>query len=195
LFLSDAQRVPFLVGGIEPATSVQVEETARTINLNTGLGMDCIPGSMLQTPCPTIRAKLTEVINHIFKLGTIPLRFSCARLHFINKLKAGIPTIDDVLPIMISSPIVKMIEAVVLRELKEILEPRIAKNQVGLLSRQSTQLQILHLLGKIQDVKTSPYLRCGWWLCRSVDFRSASAGSTMGPSFRNLRAQGSQRGR
>ncbi len=74
---------------------------------------------------------------------------------------------------MTSSPIVKVIEEVVLRELKEILEPRIAKNQVGFLSGQSTQVHILRLLGKIQDVKTGPYFRCGSWLCLFVDFRSA----------------------
>src|SRR5690606_12962758 len=89
LFLSDTQRAHFSVGEINPTTSKEVAEAASTINLNKGLGMDCLPGSILQAPCLIIRAKLTEIINHIFKLEEVPFPFSCARLHLINKLKTS----------------------------------------------------------------------------------------------------------
>ncbi len=91
---------------------------------------------------------------------------------------------------MIFWPIVKVIEEVVLRELKKILELRMAKNQVGFLSGQSTQVHILRLLGKIQDVKTGPYFRCGSWLCLFVDFRSAFDKVDHEILFQKLRSSG-----
>ncbi len=55
-----------------------------------------------------------ELVNFILRKGATPASFSFARLHLINKLVGNIPTLDDLRPIMISSPITKLIEAIAL---------------------------------------------------------------------------------
>lgn len=59
-----------------------------------------------------------RLINHIFAQKVIPTPICHARLHLINKLKDGsVPSLNDLRPIMISSPIIKVIEAIALADL------------------------------------------------------------------------------
>ena len=64
--------------------------------------------------------KLVDVINAIFSRKVIPSPFCFSRLHLLKKTKDDtVPGMNDLRPIMISSPIIKVIEAIVLFELKE----------------------------------------------------------------------------
>jgi len=74
---------------------------------------------------------------------------------------------------MVSSPLVKLVEAIALRELKDKLEPRIASAQIGFLTGLCTQVHILRLLGKVQDLRQSPWFHSGSWFILFVDFKSA----------------------
>jgi len=74
---------------------------------------------------------------------------------------------------MISSPIIKTIEAIVLIELKEKLEPNICSGQTGFISKLGTQVNILRLIGKIIDIREHPNFKSGNWFTFFIDFKSA----------------------
>ena len=74
---------------------------------------------------------------------------------------------------MISSPIVKLIEAIALEDLKRALEPKIDAAQVGFLPSLNTQTQILRLVGKVIDLKNNPSYGSGRWFILFVDFKAA----------------------
>jgi hypothetical protein len=161
------------VGHIEPTTCDEVAELAEVISTGKGIGMDCIPDIILGTGDSRIVRKLTELINLFFESKRICTPFKFARLHLLNKLKTEIPSLEDLRPIMISSPIIKIIEAIALGDLKEKLEPLIDRAQVGFLPKLSTQTQILRLLGKVIDCKASPRFRSGAWTILFIDFKAA----------------------
>jgi hypothetical protein len=173
LFASNDYRTPFEVGHIGPTSWTEVAQAAAMVSTNKGLGMDCIPDTILHSRNPVLRRKLIAFIDLIFCTRSIPLPFCCARLHLINKLGAGVPSIDEIRPIMVTSPLLKLIEAVALAELKEKIEPKISKPQVGFLTEQCTQIHILRLLGRVQDIRAGPYFAAGKWFIFFVDFKSA----------------------
>ena len=74
---------------------------------------------------------------------------------------------------MITSPIIKLVEAIALRELKDKLEPRICSAQTGFISGLGTQVHILRLVGKIRDIQSAPFFKSGNWFAFFVDFKSA----------------------
>ena len=122
LFMSESPRVPVVLEEIESTSLKGVACSVAAISSNKGLGIDCIPDTILQDDRPEIREKLVRFVNTIFKGTSIPIPFSCARLHLLNKLKSGTPGLDDLRPIMITSPIVKLIESIALQELLLELE-------------------------------------------------------------------------
>ena len=91
----------------------------------------------------------------------------------LNKLKAGTPTLSDLRPIMISCPIIKMIESMTLQELKAKLESKISKAQVGFLPKLGTQIHLLCLLSRVRDIQSSPSFRPMAWSVAFIVFRSA----------------------
>lgn len=173
LFASDTPRRPFAVGYIEPTSREEIEEAIRAIKCNKGLGIDCISDSIFNQALDMVMDKIVRLANDIFRRGRIPSPFKFARLHLINKLKAGLPTTEDLRPIMISSPIIKLLESIALIELKEKIECKIGRAQVGFLPELSTQTHILRLLGKLMDLKTRPTFKPGRWYVLFIDFRAA----------------------
>ena len=115
------------------------------ISSNKGLGIDCIPDTILQDNQPEVRRKLVDFVNSLFKKSEIPIPYNCARLHLLNKLKSGVPSLEDLRPIMISSPIIKLIESIALKELKGKLEPQICSTQTRFITGLGTQTHILRL--------------------------------------------------
>jgi len=173
LFLSGAARSPLAVADIKPVSPEKLLKAAQSVSTGKGIGIDYIPDVLLRLAVPEVSGKLTDFVNAIFCRKVIPAPFKFARLHLINKLGSGVPGLDDLRPIMISSPIMKLIEAVALRDLKEKLEPKIAAPQVGFLSRLSTQTHLLRLVGKIIDLKASPRFSTGSWFILFIDFKAA----------------------
>jgi hypothetical protein len=124
LFASDSPRLPFKVELIARTSADEVTKASSTISKGKGLGIDMIPDSLLCSGSPRLLAKLVELINGFFHRESIPSPFCFSRLHLINKLKDGtVPTLNDLRPIMISSPIVKVVESIALVDLKLKLEP------------------------------------------------------------------------
>jgi len=74
---------------------------------------------------------------------------------------------------MVSSPIIKLLEAIALKELRHRLEPRLDKAQVGFLRDLNTQTNILRLFGKVIDLKADPKFRSGIWFVLLIDFKNA----------------------
>ncbi len=173
LFMSDSPRDPFMFEEIEPTSLEEVTLSVALISSNRGLGIDCVPDTILQDDRPEIREKLVGFVNTIFKRTSIPIPFSCARLHLLNKLKSGTPGLEDLRPIMITSPIIKLIESIALKELKERLEPLICSAQTGFLTGLGTQVHILRLVGRMRDICGNPRFKSGNWFAFFVDFKSA----------------------
>ena len=173
LFASDYPGETFEVGYIEPTTCDEIVGLTEVISAGKGIGMDCIPDIILGTGDSRIVGKLAELVNFFFGSKRIYTPFKFARLHLLNKLKTGVPSLDDLRPIMISSPIIKIIEAIALEDLKEKLVPLIDRAQVGFLPKLSTQTQILRLLGKVIDCKASPRFGSGAWIILFIDFKAA----------------------
>ncbi len=174
LFMSDSDNGPFSVGTIEPTSFQEVSFSTELVSVNKGLGIDCIPDTILQDVRPEIKMKIVEFINIMFRRRSfIPTPFSCARLHLLNKLKSGTPGLEDLRPIMITSPIVKVIEAIALQELQRKLEPLIAPAQTGFVSGFGTQVHILRLVGKMKDIQENPHFKSGNWFVFFIDFKSA----------------------
>ena len=143
LFGSDLARPPLEVGEIDPATKEEIQSCIELISSDKRMGTDCIPDVILHSSNPLLRKKLRKFVNSVFALREIPQPFNCARLHLLNKLKSGIPGLNDFRPIMITSPLVKLIESIALVELKNILEPAITAAQMGFISDLGTHLHIL----------------------------------------------------
>jgi hypothetical protein len=173
LFMTKSNRAPFVIENIEPTSPEEVNLSIKLISSNKGLGVDCIPDTILQDARTEIRDKLVAFLNCMFKRDSIPTPFSCARLHLLNNLKMGTPGLEDLRPIMISSPIVKLIEAIALQELKSKLEPIIHSTQTGFISGLGTQVHILRLIGKMIDIRNDPHFKSGNWFAFFVDFKSA----------------------
>jgi len=173
LFLSDAARTLLTVPDIKPLSLEKLLKAAKSISTGKGLGMDCIPDVLLKLAVPEVSQKLAGLVNTILRKKVVPAPFKFARLHLINKLGGGVPGLEDLRPIMISSPIVKLIEAIALTDLKKTLEPRITASQVGFLSTLSTQTHLLRLVGKIIDLKASPRFSTGSWFILFIDFKAA----------------------
>ena len=96
------------------------------VSCGKGLSIDMIPDWILASDSECLWRKFVALINLIFKERVIPKPFSLSRLHLLNKLKDGsTPTLDDLRPIMISSPVIKIIEAIALLDLKLAIEPKI----------------------------------------------------------------------
>jgi len=137
------------------------------------MGTDCLPDTLLQTPDPRIINKVFKFVNAVFKMKKIPEPFQCARLHLINKLRFGTPSIEDIRPIMISSPLMKLIESIALEEIRRKLEPAITSAQIGFISGLGTHIHILRLLGRMIDIRNSDGFRSGDWFVLFIDFRAA----------------------
>jgi hypothetical protein len=149
-------------------------EACSIISRGKGLSIDAIPDTILSVSNPEMRNKILELVNKIFtEYKIVPSPFRSVRLHLLNKLKEGLPTMDDLRPIMISSPIMKAIEAMALTELKSKLELEIATPQIGFLNPLRTQVHILRLSGKTKDIKEGPHFNSHAWSVLFVDFKSA----------------------
>jgi hypothetical protein len=190
LFCSDSPREPFAIGEISPTSEEEIGECLEAVSQGKGLGTDCIPDIILQLPVPELREKLRQFIDTVFEIRMIPAPFNCARLHLLNKLKAGVPTLEDLRPIMITSPLIKLIEAIALKELKSKLEPSITAAQTGFISKLGTQVHILRLLGRIKDIQSSPRFVSGNWFAFFIDFKSAFDRVNHQELFEKLRLSG-----
>ena len=173
LFNSNAPRTPFQIEPIDSTTLEETEKCIDVISQGKGMGLDCIPDTILKLPISALQNKLLQFTNLVFKNQHIPSAFSCARLRLLNKLKVGTPTIDDLRPIIIISPMIKLIESIALKELKAKLEPEITAAQTGFIQKLGTQVHILRLLGRIFDIRNSPRFKSGRWLTFFIDFKSA----------------------
>jgi len=173
LFMSELTRPPLAVGRIESVSLETVLAAAKSISTGKGLGIDCIPDTLLKMGDPDVMIKLTELVNIVLERKYVPSPFRLARLHLINKLREGTPGTEDLRPIMISSPVIKLIEAIALSDLKITLEDKINPSQVGFLSGLNTQTHILRLVGRIMDIKASPTFNTGSWLVLFIDFKAA----------------------
>ena len=192
LFLSTLPRDQFEIGEIEGTCLEEIYRAAATVSTGKGLALDCLPDVFLKCSPPKLMGKLVELVNSIFKEGVIPTPFRFARLHLINKLAGSIPSLDDLRPIMISSPIVKLIEAIALADLKQVLEPLIDSAQVGFLPTLNTQTQILRLIGKVIDIRNSPLFGPGRWFILFIDFKAAFDKVNHSILFRKLTGSGVQ---
>jgi Reverse transcriptase (RNA-dependent DNA polymerase) len=135
--------------------------------------MDCIPDVLLTYDSPLVVSLITRFINECFQAGHIPAPFRTARLHLINKVPFCTPTLDDLRPIMISSPLIKVMEAIALRELKQKIEPLICRAQVGFQSKMSTSVHLMRLIGRLKDIKSTVENYSGKFFTIFVDFKSA----------------------
>jgi len=135
--------------------------------------------------------KLLTLINEIFQKGYIPAPFCYSRLHLLNKLKDGsVPGINDLRPIMISSPIIKVIESVALADLKDTLEKKISRAQVGFLPELGTQIHILRLIGRAKDIQNSYFFAPRKWRILFVDFKAAFDSVDQEKLFERLEGSG-----
>lgn len=139
IFKSNLSRIPFEFDSIGPTDSMEVMKASMLVKCGKGLGIDTLPDWLIKSKSELLWNKFVALINAIFLKKDIPKPFCLSRLHLLNKLKDGsTPTIDDLRPIMISSPIVKIIEAIALIDLKEVLEPKIICSQIGFLPHLGT---------------------------------------------------------
>jgi len=173
LYVSETKKPLFEVGNIKPVSYRNVLDAAKMVSIGKGLGIDCIPDQILRDTNEVITKKLTDLVNLIFKSKKIPTPFAFARLHLLNKLKGVTPGLDDLRPIMISSPVIKIIEALILQDLKRTLVPMICPAQTGFIPEYSTQTHILRLIGKVIDYKKSKTFKTRRWKILFIDFKTA----------------------
>ncbi len=146
LFKSSTVRPSFEIREISHIGREEINACVEIISSGKGLGTDCIPDTLLQLPNSEVRSKLYQFVNAVFQMKKIPEPFCTARLHLVNKLKSGVPGIEDLRPIMVSSPLIKVIESIALIDLKARLEPAITAAQRGFISKQGTHIHIYRLL-------------------------------------------------
>ena len=53
---------------------------------------------------------------------------------------------------MISSPLIKVIEAVALVELKSVIEPQLSRAQIGFQTKMCTSVHLIRLVGRLKDI-------------------------------------------
>ena len=67
-------------------------------------------------------------------------------------MPSSIPGVDDLRPFMISSPLIKVIEAVALVELKSVIEPQLSRAQIGFQTKMCTSVHLMRLVGRLKDI-------------------------------------------
>jgi len=71
----------------------------------------------------------------------------------INKVSPKIPTVNDVRPISVQSPILKFIESTLLSKLQQYLKHSMVKSQVGFVPQLSTEVNLQRLMDELSSMK------------------------------------------
>ena len=114
-----------------------IEASAR-VATGRELVVDCILDTILSENNTNIWVKLTDLVIQTLKSKSRATPFRNSGLHLLNKLTNTVPSLDDLHPIMVSSPVVKLIEAIVLKDLNSKLEKKIDIAEVGFFSTLNT---------------------------------------------------------
>lgn len=119
---------------IEKPLVLELDKYRSKIARDKGLGIDALPNSIMLSKSSLIKEKLNDLVIGILREGVISTPFKFARLYPLNKLKNGLPGLDDLRSIMVSSPIVKIIEFLALIDPERTLQGKISSPQVSFLS-------------------------------------------------------------
>lgn len=104
----------------------------------------------------------------------MPQEVAVSRLHVINKDKGAQPSIGNLRPIMISSPLRKLMEATILPELEQKLVAKglISKSQTGFMPGCGTSVNLVKSVGELIAIRDGKATR-GKYYTVFIDFKAA----------------------
>jgi len=114
---------------------------------------------------------LTSLVNGIFRSKKMPARVASSRLFCLNKDPPSLPRLSKLRPIAISSVLYKLIEAVILPDIKQNLG-KLHPAQVGFIKAGETGMNLLRLTAKLKEIQGRPGTSNKYFLT-FVDFRAA----------------------
>jgi len=116
----------------------------------------------------------TSLINHFLSEKEIPEKIATSRLFVLNKNPQETARIDNLRPIMINSPIRKILEAIILASLEEQLNQtgKIHKAQTGFTAGCGTSVNLLKFMGDIMDIRNRQSSTSKYYIC-FIDFKAA----------------------
>ena len=155
-------QLSFEGGSIKPITTQELFNAIRLIKKDKAVAFDFISDFILKSIKDTdseVLRFLTNALNDIIQKQQIPDMIACSRLIFLNKNAAhgessNAPKISDLRPIMISSVIMKCLQAVVLTKLFSITQ-HLNKAQIGFTKNLETSMHIVNIFGKLLDFQKS----------------------------------------
>jgi len=146
----------------------------RTISKNKALGNDLIPDVIFNPEDKAVVKVTTELINYSFSQKHLPAIISESRLLTLNKSLNEIATLENLRPILITSPLKKILEAIILDKLKLKLigEKIINTAQTGFIPECGTNVNLLKFIGDILDIRDRKGYSGKYYIC-FIDFKAA----------------------
>lgn len=114
------------------------------LNRKKAMGMDQCPDEILDIPY--IKTHITSFLRKTFMSGDIPAYLKYGKLNLLSKSGSNsFPKINDTRPIIILSPLYKIMELCWAYELIDILWANIGPHQIGFRKKGNTQFNIILL--------------------------------------------------
>ena len=143
--------------------ATDVQYAIKKVVKNKAVSWDLIPGKAIKNAINLMKKEelnivynnISKVFNRYLKPEVIPNEMTISRLFCLNKKADEVGNVDNLRPIAISSTFIKMIEsAIYTRLLDEINEKKLICNkQIGFIKGCGTELNLLRLKQRINDVK------------------------------------------
>ena len=144
---TDAQMTELILSELE------VEHTLISLDSNKATGPDEIPARLLKVTAPIIAPSLSKLFNKSLRLGSIPEEWKLANVVPLHKKRDKGQT-ENYRPISLLSIVSKVLERVVLKNIKYHLIQIISNCQHGFLRGKScvtNLLEVLDYIGRILD--------------------------------------------
>ena len=144
---TDAQMTELILSKLE------VEHALRSLDSNKATGPDEIPARLLKVTAPIIAPSLCKLFNKSLRLGSVPEEWKLANVVPVHK-KGDKGQTENYRPISLLSIVSKVLERIVLTNIKYHLTQSINKCQHGFLQGKScvtNLLEVLDYIGEILD--------------------------------------------
>jgi putative lipoic acid-binding regulatory protein len=152
----------------------EVRSALERISTNKALSHDLLPDTVLDHRIPELVDSMHCLVNYCFRGRFFPEEAAISRLHVINKDSGSQPCLSNLRPIMICSPLRKLMEAIILPKLEDrlITQKIIAKSQTGFMPGCGTAINLVKSVGDILEIKSRRSAK-GKYFAVFVDFKAA----------------------
>lgn len=178
-------------GGLGEVSREEIRKAMERVSRNKALSHDLLPDTVFDPKCESIVDAMTLLVNSCFREVYIPDEAATSRLHVVNKDKNSTPNLKNLRPIMINSPLRKLMEALLLPELQtKLIEGKVLdQSQTGFIPGCGTSINLVKSLADIIGIKGRKSAK-GKYYVVFVDFKAAFDSVNHGLLYEKLERAG-----